>query len=238
MGSVSQSSSYRPILVRVDLPRTHELPGPQNGKWGEGMLELAGALGRELDAALEENARLRSRIAELERSAALDSTNSSKPPTSDGPGKKGRKKRERARTGRPSGGQPGHKGTTLEQAATPDRVVDHDPTDPPPPRSATLGYLGSYPGPVHTSPKPTSPSQPLALSLISVLEKTGTATASVIAAGYQATDGKTVNGCMRGCSRTNRREGASSRHWTETKTSRRPLTRTGSLTLEVDNRST
>ena len=101
-------------------------------KWGEGMLELAGSLIRELDAALKENDRLQERVAELERRAALDSTNSSKPPATDGPGKKrGRNKRtesERSRSGKPSGGQPGHKGTTLRQTGIPDRVVDHDPT--------------------------------------------------------------------------------------------------------------
>ena len=98
-------------------------------QWGEGMLDLAGRLIGELDAARKENARLRSRIADLERSRALDSSNSSKPPTSDGPARKGKRtESERARTGRPSGGQPGHKGAALEQTPTPDRLVDHDPT--------------------------------------------------------------------------------------------------------------
>ena len=85
------------------------------------------------NAALErENATLRDRIAELERSAALDSTTSSKPPASDGLRKKSgtqrRTRSQRGKSGRPSGGQPGHKGTTLARTESPDHVVDHDPS--------------------------------------------------------------------------------------------------------------
>ena len=79
-----------------------------------------------------ENATLRDRIAELERSAALDSTTSSKPPASDGLRKKSgtqrRTRSQRGKSGRPSGGQPGHKGTTLARTESPDHVVDHDPS--------------------------------------------------------------------------------------------------------------
>ena len=49
-------------------------------EWGQGLLRLATALVRENAALERENATLRDRIAELERSAALDSTTSSKPP--------------------------------------------------------------------------------------------------------------------------------------------------------------
>ena len=84
-------------------------------EWGQGLLRLSAALVKENDALERENARLRERIAELERSAALDSTTSSKPPASDGLGKKsGTRKRTRSQRGksaRPSGGQPGHEGT-------------------------------------------------------------------------------------------------------------------------------
>ena len=56
---------------------------------GPGLLRLATALVRENAALERENATLRDRIAELERSAALDgSTTSSKPPASDGLRKK------------------------------------------------------------------------------------------------------------------------------------------------------
>ena len=58
--------------------------------------------------------RLRAEVAELRRRLDLDSTTSSKPPSSDGL-KKLKKKRRLlgslgGRSGRPSGGQPGHKG--------------------------------------------------------------------------------------------------------------------------------
>ena len=101
-------------------------------EWGQSLLRLTTALVEENDALERENARLRERNAELERRAALDSTTSSRPPASDGLKKKSttRERRTRSQRGtsnRPSGGQPGHKGTTLERTATPDHVVDHDP---------------------------------------------------------------------------------------------------------------
>ena len=83
-------------------------------------------------AALEsDNARLRDRLGELERSAALDSENSSKPPSSDGlrkagPGEK-RTASLRRRSGRKPGGQAGRAGHTLRQVQKPDAVVDHYP---------------------------------------------------------------------------------------------------------------
>ena len=101
-------------------------------EWGQGLLRLATALVRENAALERENATLRARIAELERSAALDSTTSSKPPASDGLRKKSgtqrRTRSQRGKSGRPSGGQPGHKGTTLARTESPDHVVDHDPS--------------------------------------------------------------------------------------------------------------
>lgn len=68
-----------------------------------------------------ENAALRAKL-------ATNSQNSSKPPSSDGPGQKPRPKSLRARTGRPSGGQVGHEGHTLALVATPDAVTVHAPT--------------------------------------------------------------------------------------------------------------
>ena len=75
-----------------------------------------------------ENAMLRSRIAELERRLGLDSSNSGKPPSSDGLKKRPSRVRSlRERSGRKSGGQKGHRGETLRQIETPDDVVDHVP---------------------------------------------------------------------------------------------------------------
>ena len=70
---------------------------------------------------------LRARIAELERRLGLDSSNSGKPPSSDGLAKPPRTRSLRERSKRKSGGQKGHPGTTLQPSPTPDVVVDHYP---------------------------------------------------------------------------------------------------------------
>jgi transposase len=86
-------------------------------------------------AALEtENAALRTEIAALRTANATlqarlrtDSHNSSKPPSSDGPGVKPHPKSQRVATGRKPGGQPGHVGHTLTVVDEPDAVVVHPP---------------------------------------------------------------------------------------------------------------
>ncbi len=79
----------------------------------------------------EDDARDREIASLRERLAALDSTTSSRPPAGDGLKKRnGTPRRTRSRrqpSPRASGGQPGHRGTTLAQTANPDHVVDHDP---------------------------------------------------------------------------------------------------------------
>jgi transposase len=74
-----------------------------------------------------ELAALKAQIAELERRLGLNSSNSGKPPSSDGLKKPARVKSLRERSGNKPGGQKGHKGETLRQA-DPDEVVDHYPS--------------------------------------------------------------------------------------------------------------
>ena len=77
-----------------------------------------------------ENAELRQRLGELERRLGLHSGNSGKPPSSDGlkqPPAKPRTRSLRGKSGKPSGGQPGHAGATLRRRETPDRIEDHVP---------------------------------------------------------------------------------------------------------------
>jgi transposase len=75
------------------------------------------------------NAALQARVAELERRLGKDSSNSSKPPFSDGLGKPARAVRRAAEGGerRRPGKQPGAPGAHLAQVAEPDEVVEHVP---------------------------------------------------------------------------------------------------------------
>ncbi len=81
-------------------------------------------------------AALQAEVAELRRRLGLDSSNSSKPPSSDGLKKKPRIPGSlRGRSGKPSGGQKGHDGGTLRQVADPDAVVRHE--------ACACGHCGS-----------------------------------------------------------------------------------------------
>jgi transposase len=86
----------------------------------EDLLALIGAQAAQI-------AVLTARIAELERRLGLDSSNSGKPPSSDGLKKPVRVRSLRQPSGAPPGGRKGHPGDTLRQAETPDVVLDYYP---------------------------------------------------------------------------------------------------------------
>ena len=79
-------------------------------------------------------AELRARVAvleaenaELRRRLGMNSTNSSKPPSSDSPFVKPAPRSLRGRSGRKPGGQPGHPGSTLALVADPHERRRHEP---------------------------------------------------------------------------------------------------------------
>jgi transposase len=84
--------------------------------------ELAELRGK-LSVAQEQLLAALKRIAELERRLGLNSDNSSKPPSSDG---LHRTQSLRERSGKRSGGQPGHAGKTLKMVSHPDKLEQHD----------------------------------------------------------------------------------------------------------------
>ena len=73
-------------------------------------------------------AALMARVAELERRLGLNSSNSGKPPSSDGMKKPARVASLRERSNKKPGGQKGHEGETLRQSAVPDAIIDHFPS--------------------------------------------------------------------------------------------------------------
>jgi transposase len=72
-------------------------------------------------------AAMQARIAELERRLGLNSSNSGKPPSSDGLKKPVRVSSLREHSGKKPGGQKGHPGETLCRTETPDAIIDHYP---------------------------------------------------------------------------------------------------------------
>jgi transposase len=86
----------------------------------EKLLEIIAVQGAQIRA-------LQARVAELERQLKLDSSNSSRPPSSDGLKKKPRTSSLRGKGKKKSGGQKGHKGQTLRQVQYPEHIISHKP---------------------------------------------------------------------------------------------------------------
>src|SRR3954463_7251393 len=137
-----------------DAPRTapsHEAATPA------ALAEENGRLRAENAALQETIAVLLGRVAELERRLGLSSSNSGKPPSSEGLGKPPREPRTRSlreASGKPSGGQKGHKGEMLRQVAEPDTSVDHYPDTCPGCGSALATSIGYSVRQVFDLPEP------------------------------------------------------------------------------------
>ena len=89
---------------------------------------------QELEELRQENKELREllkaaleRIKELEDQVKQNSRNSNWPSSRDKDRKKKRKPNLRSKSDKKAGGQPGHKGQTLEYEANPDQVIVHRP---------------------------------------------------------------------------------------------------------------
>jgi len=74
-----------------------------------------------------ENAALKTRVADLEAQLRTNSQNSSKPPSTDGPGQPATRSLRKPSKRKP-GGQDGHRGQTLAQVSDPDVVIRHEPS--------------------------------------------------------------------------------------------------------------
>ena len=105
------------IAVTPILPNLNDLSYAQKD-------ELIAALFAQVQSLSAQQALLIARIAQLEGRLALNSKNSSKPPSSDGLNKPAPKSL-RLSGQKPSGGQKGHSGSTLRQSAQVDETVAH-----------------------------------------------------------------------------------------------------------------
>jgi transposase len=135
-------------------PAESPLPVPEHASTVTGDPSPIAALQTHIEHLVAQNALLASeraallaRVAELERRLGLNSSNSSKPPSSDGLKKPPPRTRSlRQPSKKTSGGQPNHPGKTLSAVANPNHIVDHFPTNcdacaDPLPQSTGGGYV-------------------------------------------------------------------------------------------------
>ena len=104
---------------------THEEIRAVYDQGPEAVIALVERLYTLMDQQQAQIAELRARVQALEDQLATNSRNSSKPPSSDSFTKQTRSLRQPS--GRKTGGQPGHPGTTLQQVAVPDQTRIHEP---------------------------------------------------------------------------------------------------------------
>ncbi len=128
---MTRAGDIQDIALRGEAPAASENP------W-----EVIAGLRTEISAKDEIIKRLLARMAELERQLGLNSSNSGKPPSSDGLKKPPRTTSLREPSGRKPGGQKGHPGTTLCQVENPDTTINHLP-DACPNCGAALGMADS-----------------------------------------------------------------------------------------------
>jgi transposase len=100
-------------------------------QWAQDLIKQLTAQVQQLTAQVQQLTtqvqQLTTRIHELEAQLAKNSTNSGKPPSSDGLEKPQKNQSLRGKSGRKPGGQPGREGRTLNAAEKPDSVQVHTP---------------------------------------------------------------------------------------------------------------
>jgi len=91
------------------------------------IVKLFDAVGKQVEGLANQLEKQNDIIKELQARLSKDSHNSSKPPSSDGLGKKPLRTESLRKKGqKPNGGQPGHKGHTLIATETPDKTTIHE----------------------------------------------------------------------------------------------------------------
>lgn len=80
-----------------------------------------------IEGLLEQIQILQCKVGELQGKLSKNSSNSSKPPSSDGLKKPLKTRSQRGKSGKKPGGQKGRKGSTLNQIGKPDHIVVHTP---------------------------------------------------------------------------------------------------------------
>ena len=116
----------RPVVANASIRDLEEALRQRNEQLHqkEDQLRIKNAKIQELEAQLQ---RQGERLPELERRLGLTSSNSSKPPSSDGLRKPPTAPKRGDDPKRRPGGQKGHDGTTLRRTETPDRIAHYFP---------------------------------------------------------------------------------------------------------------